>query len=118
MSSFTNSAIGNTGVFTFSSIGLYSGLGIGGTLLQSGSVSARVGGTQTASLDTFELDEGFYTIAYSGTVTGAPSGVGSNITFAAAPDVPEPASWAMMLVGFGAIGAATRSRRKAAVSFG
>ena len=31
---------------------------------------------------------------------------------------PEPASWAMMLVGFGAIGAATRSRRKAAVSFG
>lgn len=32
--------------------------------------------------------------------------------------VPEPASWAMMLGGFGAIGAAMRRRRKAAVSFG
>jgi hypothetical protein len=31
---------------------------------------------------------------------------------------PEPASWALMLGGFGAIGGAMRSRRKAAVSFG
>lgn len=31
--------------------------------------------------------------------------------------VPEPAPWALMLCGFGAIGAAMRSRRKAAVSF-
>jgi len=30
---------------------------------------------------------------------------------------PEPASWAMMLGGFGAIGGAMRSRRKAAVTF-
>lgn len=35
-----------------------------------------------------------------------------------ASGVPEPASWAMMLVGFGAIGGALRSRRKFAVSFG
>lgn len=33
------------------------------------------------------------------------------------PSVPEPASWALMLGGFGAIGAAMRGRRKAAVSF-
>jgi hypothetical protein len=31
--------------------------------------------------------------------------------------VPEPASWAMMLGGFGAIGGTLRSRRKASVSF-
>ena len=31
---------------------------------------------------------------------------------------PEPASWAMMLGGFGMIGGAMRSRRKTAVSFG
>ncbi|UAK24031.1 PEPxxWA-CTERM sorting domain-containing protein [Sphingomonas nostoxanthinifaciens] len=31
--------------------------------------------------------------------------------------VPEPASWALMLVGFGAAGTAMRSRRKLAVSF-
>jgi hypothetical protein len=34
------------------------------------------------------------------------------------PKVPEPATWAMMLAGFGAIGGAMRSRRKAAASFG
>jgi len=32
--------------------------------------------------------------------------------------VPEPASWALMLGGFGLVGGALRSRRKAAVSFG
>ena len=37
---------------------------------------------------------------------------------AGAGAVPEPASWALMLGGFGAIGGALRSRRKAAVSFG
>ena len=31
---------------------------------------------------------------------------------------PEPASWAMMLGGFGAIGGALRARRKTALSFG
>jgi YD repeat-containing protein len=34
------------------------------------------------------------------------------------PTVPEPATWAMMLGGFGAIGGAMRSRRRVAVSFG
>jgi len=32
--------------------------------------------------------------------------------------VPEPASWALMLGGFSAIGSAMRSRRKPVVSFG
>jgi hypothetical protein len=31
--------------------------------------------------------------------------------------VPEPATWAMMMLGFGAMGAALRSRRKATVAF-
>jgi hypothetical protein len=33
------------------------------------------------------------------------------------PSAPEPASWAMMLIGFGAIGGGLRARRKIAVSF-
>ena len=33
-------------------------------------------------------------------------------------DVPEPASWAMMISGFGLIGASMRRRQRAAVSFG
>jgi len=32
--------------------------------------------------------------------------------------VPEPASWAMMVGGFGLVGGALRSRRKTAVAFG
>ena len=117
VSSFTNSAIGKTGVFNFSSIGLYEGFGTGGTLLQSGSIGARMGGTQTASLGEYTLDVGNYTIAYSGSVIGAPAGVGSNITFALGSAVPEPASWAMMLGGFGLVGGALRNRRKATVRF-
>ena len=35
----------------------------------------------------------------------------------AAAAVPEPASWALMLGGFGAIGGALRSRRKTAIAF-
>jgi hypothetical protein len=43
---------------------------------------------------------------------GSLDGVAIDGTFAAA--VPEPATWAMMLVGFGALGVAMRSRRKLA----
>ena len=32
--------------------------------------------------------------------------------------VPEPGTWAMMLIGFGAIGGALRARRRVAVSYG
>jgi hypothetical protein len=41
-------------------------------------------------------------------------------SFAALPSspTPEPASWAMMVGGFGLVGGALRSRRKAAVRFG
>lgn len=38
----------------------------------------------------------------------------NDFTFDAAPGVPEPASWAMMLVGFGSIGAVLRRRRTSA----
>ena len=40
-----------------------------------------------------------------------------NITFgSAAPGVPEPASWAMLIAGFGLVGAAARRRRSNAVT--
>jgi hypothetical protein len=35
-----------------------------------------------------------------------------NISLTSASSVPEPASWALVLVGFGAAGAAIRSRRR------
>jgi len=42
--------------------------------------------------------------------------VGGTVTYYLGP-VPEPASWALMLGGFGMVGGAMRSRRKAAVTF-
>ena len=39
------------------------------------------------------------------------------LVFTNSSPAPEPASWALMLGGFGAIGGALRARRKAAVSF-
>lgn len=56
------------------------------------------------------------TLRVVGSVIGT-SGYSGNLTFNAAA-VPEPATWAMMLVGFGAIGAASRRRRvRTSVSF-
>lgn len=49
------------------------------------------------------------------TVNGLSRGNGSyggNATFIPAGAVPEPATWAMMLLGFGAIGFSLRSRRR------
>lgn len=44
--------------------------------------------------------------------------VGGACSVVGGSGVPEPVSWALMLAGFGAIGGAMRSRRRAAVSFG
>jgi hypothetical protein len=44
-------------------------------------------------------------------IAGVNASYGGNITFA--PNaVPEPATWAMMLVGFGMVGSAMRYRRR------
>lgn len=45
-------------------------------------------------------------------------GGSANDTINIQSGVPEPASWAMMLVGFGFMGMALRQRRRSAVSFG
>lgn len=110
VSSFTNSAIGTTGEFDFSTIGLYSGLGDTGTMLETGTINPRAAGTEMAYLDQYSLDAGTYTIAYSGSAVGVPASIGSSITFAAGA-VPEPATWAMMITGFGLVGGMARSRK-------
>ena len=51
------------------------------------------------------------TATYNGTTL--PSSFIDNISLAA---VPEPASWALMMIGVGALGASLRSRRKMAIA--
>jgi len=59
----------------------------------------------------FSMDSGSIFVNWQGvqTFTGATVAIGGS--------VPEPASWAMMLGGFGLVGGAMRSRRRQAVSF-
>jgi hypothetical protein len=54
------------------------------------------------------LDPSTYTLTINGNNSGAGS-LGGSITIRQA--VPEPATWAMMLLGFGAVGFAMRRRR-------
>jgi hypothetical protein len=74
------------------------------------SSSATFAGQTLASL---ELTTGTYVFASSHDTVTLHVG-------AAAPvmAVPEPAGWALMLMGFGLIGGAVRARRRSAVSFG
>ena len=47
-----------------------------------------------------------------GTYTIGDEDFGETLVVRASPTVPEPATWAMMLLGFGMIGAAARYRRR------
>jgi hypothetical protein len=59
---------------------------------------------------TFNLDPGTYTL--TGIAIQSPFGAGAAaIELGALPPVPEPAIWAMMLVGFGGMGAMLRRRK-------
>jgi hypothetical protein len=79
------------------------------------------GGTSTGS---FTIGQGFAEYEFDADITKATfSGLADGyvavdnvVADFVAPPAPEPASWAMMLGGFGLVGAAMR-RRKSAVSF-
>ena len=72
------------------------------------------GGNTAVSYGPFTVVEGF---ADSPPNNGNPLIPYMRMSTDASAAVPEPASWAMMLGGFGLVGGALRSRQKAAVSF-
>ncbi|WP_226895944.1 PEPxxWA-CTERM sorting domain-containing protein [Polymorphobacter sp. PAMC 29334] len=53
-------------------------------------------------------EEGYFTILYDNTYQHGLSGSATLVSIAAA--VPEPASWALMIAGFGLVGGAMRAR--------
>ncbi|GGB39126.1 hypothetical protein GCM10011380_30750 [Sphingomonas metalli] len=81
----------------------------------NGSGSSGSGGSLTAGAHTFEafvVKKGGNASAFTGKASGANA---ASLRFSPLTTaVPEPATWAMMLVGFAMVGAASRYRRRAA----
>jgi hypothetical protein len=57
---------------------------------------------------------GTFTVTFNGTAAGANGSFGGNVSFVQGA-IPEPGTWAMMLLGFGMVGVATRRRRRKAL---
>jgi len=95
----------------FASAGIFAGTFTArptGTAIASSTNQMSINGSNFISIAPTILSAGNYTIAVRGTATGATS-VGSSVSFTA---VPEPATWGVMLLGFGMIGAGVRMRRR------
>ena len=72
----------------------------------------------TGTLDVFTLNPtllttGLHTLSVTGNIVTGPSASYSGTINFNTPAVPEPATWAMMLLGFGGIGFMMRRRRPA-----
>lgn len=67
------------------------------------------GGGKFGSVAATAVSVGDYSLRFFGAATGV--GYGGSVTLSAAP-VPEPAAWAMMMIGLGAVGMAMRNRPK------
>lgn len=80
----------------------------GYNLFRAGGAGIVMGTDGTPLLSLYR--NGFFQFQFGGQSYTAERAVFQLIGVAAAP-VPEPASWAMMIIGFGAIGGTLRSRR-------
>jgi PEP-CTERM motif-containing protein len=71
--------------------------------------------SETFRLLSQQLGAGTYTLTVEGT-RGEAGSYGGNVAFEAHPtDVPEPGTWGLMLLGFGAVGWHLRRRRSSAL---
>lgn len=89
---------------TFSAASLF---GINGTV---GTYNLTGGGTNVMQLAQTLIVGGQYEFSFTGSNPQDSAVANGNVTIQAA--VPEPATWAMMLFGFGGIGLAMRRRRR------
>lgn len=92
---------------TFESAVISDASGVLGSLSYVGSVGSNV----FWGLGDFSLEAGSYVLTITGSNTGAnpSSSLAGNVQFAA---VPEPATWGMMILGFGLLGGLMRRRER------
>lgn len=84
---------------------------LGGTAPAGVGVFSTTGSTNSLSLLIPNVAAGNYRIAFSGNAPANGAVATGNLTFQVQP-VPEASTWAMMLIGFGAIGFAMRRGRR------
>ncbi|KAB7648490.1 PEPxxWA-CTERM sorting domain-containing protein [Polymorphobacter fuscus] len=72
---------------------------------------SSAGATFLAGMNTLDV-----TVRNFAQASGNPTGVRVEFTSSNAAVVPEPASWAMLIAGFGLVGAAARRRRRTVVA--
>jgi hypothetical protein len=104
------------GFFQPGTVNVFSGLGGTGTLL--GSLSGLLGDPNAFALQTITFTGVGRSVTFVG--TDATLGVDDfNFTLAGGGNggVPEPATWAMMLIGFGIVGVSMRRRQKVKVTY-
>ena len=65
---------------------------------------------ETRALNNFAVGAGTFTLNIQGTPGTQNGAFGGNVAFVSTSAVPEPTTWAMMLVGFGAVGYSMRKR--------
>lgn len=110
-----NLQVGTTGAteannVTFSDIFL-TGTGISGQLALS---QVLPDPNDTFVRNNIQVGAGTYTLNIRGTPGTQNGALGGTVAFSSIAAVPEPGTWALMLVGFGAIGFSMRRRRNAA----
>ena len=104
---FTSLAF-SAGVFAPGTFSVYSGLGGTGTLLGS----LTIGNPPANPFAFFSTGVTFAGVGKSVLVSGGEGSIGWDDVTLGVGAVPEPTTWAMMLIGFGFIGAALRSAKR------
>lgn len=107
---FLNPSDANGGLVTGTTVGFISGL-FGSCGLIAGGCGA-VDWSNTPTVFNFGNGGSFSLLLRDATfLTPGSASISGTFTYLS-PSVPEPATWAMMLLGFGAVGFALRRRRK------
>lgn len=111
LSALTTAIGGTTTQLTFTTLTL-SGPFMGSPLNLLDYATSNANGSTSYAYNDLFLGVGDFTLNFAGYAPKGTTGYGGQVTFSAlAGGVPEPATWGLMLLGFGLMGSSMRRRR-------